>query len=155
MTLARTIFARRPALVGGAVKGHRGGCGLAMLALVLTPVLASAGDAAPVHVPSGQSIHFMEMLWDEPGDGLVYRFRFVAPAIGQQDGPGFEDVADDMEFLCTQYALPRIANTGPQPRQIVISLSDRAHEFGVADPDVTAFFEAYTVQDDICIWEMF
>ena len=45
--------------------------------------------------------------------------------------------------------------TGPQPSQIVISLSDRAVPFGEADPEATQFFEAYRVEGGACIWEMF
>ncbi len=105
-------------------------------------------------VPSGQPVTFQEMLWDRPGGGLVYRFRFVAPEIGQ-DGREYEDVEIDMQYLCETFAIPRLAQTGPQPRQIVISLSQQETEFGVAYDDVTQFFEAYRIEDETCILEFF
>jgi len=125
---------------------------LAMTVLVAGGVSAAIDD--PIEVPSGQPVTFQEMIWDQPGQGLSYRYRFVAPEIGLA-GRGFEDVAGDMEYLCNTYAVPRLAETGPVPNQIVISLSSAPSEFGVADPDITMFFEAYTVQDGTCIWEMF
>lgn len=105
-------------------------------------------------VPSGQPVTFLEMLWDRPGSGLVYRFRFVAPEIGQA-GREYADVEIDMHHLCETYAMPRLAETGPMPRQIVISLSQEPTEFGVAYDDVTQFFEAYRVEGETCILELF
>ncbi len=119
-----------------------------MLAL---PVFASE----PLDVPSGQPVTFHEMLWDRPGNGLVYRFRFLTPEIGQ-DGREYEDVEIDMHHLCETFAIPRLSpDVGPQPNQIVISFSQEETEFGVATEDVTQFFEAYRVEDETCILEFF
>lgn len=114
------------------------------------PVFASE----PLAVPSGQPVTFHEMLWDRPGSGLVYRFRFIAPEIGEE-GRAYEDVEADMHHLCEDFAVDRIASTGPQPSQVVISFSQSETEFGVADPDVTQFFEAYRIEDETCILEFF
>ena len=121
--------------------------------------LAFCGTAAfatddLLSVPSGQPVHFMEMLWDRPGGGLIYRFRFIAPEIGQA-GRQYEDVEADMQFLCESFALPRVANTGPQPSQIVISFSQEAVEFGVTTAEIAQFFEAYRVENEACILEFF
>jgi hypothetical protein len=106
-------------------------------------------------VPSGQPVTFQEMLWDRPGNGLVYRFRFVAPEIGQE-GREYEDVEIDMHHLCETFAIPRLSpDVGPQPNQIVISFSQEETEFGVATADVTQFFEAYRIEDETCILEFF
>lgn len=122
-------------------------------ALALSGAAAFAsGDL--LSVPSGQSVSFQEMLWDRPGGGLIYRFRFVTPEIGQA-GRAFEDVEVDMHHLCETFAIPRLAQTGPQPNQIVISFSQEETEFGVATEDVTQFFEAYRVEDKTCILEFF
>ncbi|MDJ0821894.1 MAG: DUF6497 family protein [Paracoccaceae bacterium] len=110
--------------------------------------------AEDVPVPSGMPVTFHDMISDEPGDELTYRFRFVAPEIGQSDR-GFIEVADDMQMLCTQYALPRIAEIGPPPAHIVITLMSEPTEFGVANANVTQFFESYSPQDGTCIWEVF
>ena len=133
--------------IGGAWRiGLVGACAL----------LASSVGASDdlLDVPSGQPVHFMEMLWDRPGGGLIYRFRFIAPEIGQE-GREYEDVEADMQFLCESFALPRVANTGPQPSQIVISFSQEEVEFGVTTADITQFFEAYRIEDEACILEFF
>lgn len=106
-----------------------------------------------VILPSGLEAELQEMLWDRPGQGLVYRFRFVAPAFEQTEN--MEQVMGDLEYLCTHYALPKLANTGPMPNQVIVSLADKPSEFGEFDPDVTQVFEAYAVKDGTCIWEMF
>ena len=61
----------------------------------------------------------------------------------------------DLEWLCTEYALPRIADIGPRPGRVVISLADRPSTFGVHDPDVVQVFEAFRPEDGTCNWEMF
>jgi hypothetical protein len=138
---------------GGARK--RGwGCVFSLtLACLSTASFADDSDVA-IEVPSGQPVSFLEMLWDRPGFGLFYRYRFLAPELGEP-GRGFDDVAADLEHLCNAFAIPRLAQTGPQPSQIVISLSSAPVEFGESAPDITQYFEAYSVEDGRCIWEVF
>ena len=128
------------------------------------PVLAQdtagqviSGEGLRVDVPSGQEVSFLDVVLDAPGPiGLTARFRFVAPAIAKNGGTvDFETASADMVHLCQNFALPRISDIGPQPSQIVISLSDRPVPFGEAAPDATQFFEAYTIRDNACIWEAF
>jgi hypothetical protein len=110
-----------------------------------------------IEVPSGQEVTFIDVVRDAPGpDGLTYRFRFLAPAIARADGTVTTEMAfEDMAALCDNFALPRVAGTGPAPGQIIISLSDRQVDFGVPNPDATQFFEAFRPEGDICIWEGF
>ncbi|HQY43470.1 MAG TPA: DUF6497 family protein [Paracoccaceae bacterium] len=110
-----------------------------------------------IEVPSGQDITFVDMVHDAPGpDGLTYRFRFLAPDIARADGTVTVDMAfDDMQALCEDYALPRVAGTGPAPGQIIISLSDRPVDFGIPNPEATQFFEAFSPEGTTCIWEGF
>ncbi|WP_425052267.1 DUF6497 family protein [Psychromarinibacter sp. S121] len=119
--------------------------------------LAGPVAAEPVEVPSGQPVEFAEVIRDAKGPkGLTWRFRFVAPDIGHAEGKiTFAQAASDMEFLCRSYAVPRLPNLGPRPSQVVISLSDKPSEFGVANPEITQFFEAYSIEGDRCIWEAF
>lgn len=105
-------------------------------------------------VPSSQPVTFLEMLSDTTANGLMYRFRFVAPEIGQE-GREYQDVEVDMQFLCESFAIPRVADIGPLPNQIVISFSQQETEFGVANEDVIQFFEAYRIEDETCILEFF
>ncbi|MDF1669821.1 MAG: DUF6497 family protein [Roseovarius sp.] len=109
--------------------------------------------ASGVVLPSGLEAELQEMIWDQPGQGLVYRFRFVAPAFERADD--MDIVMADLEYLCTNYALPKLANTGPMPNQVVVSLADKPSEFGRIDTSVTQVFEAYSVKNGTCIWEMF
>jgi hypothetical protein len=102
-------------------------------------------------------VTLQDVVWNAPGpEGLTTRFRFIAPAIAAGGGTvDFDAIAADMLWLCQTYALPRIASPGPQPSQIVISLSDTALPFGEASPDATQFFEAYTIEDGQCVWSVF
>ncbi|KNG92531.1 DUF6497 family protein [Pseudaestuariivita atlantica] len=126
-----------------------------MGAAVAAPGLADVEDA-PIFVPSGQFVTFHDFVSDAAGEGLMYRFRFVAPDISPAGrGLTFVEVADDMVHLCQFYAVPKVSEVGPRPRQIVVSLMERAIDFGESDASVTQFFEAYSVQDGLCIWELF
>lgn len=117
----------------------------------------SLGAEEKIEVPSGQEITFVDVVHDAPGpDGLTYRFRFLAPAIARVGGTVTAETAlEDMQALCDGYALPRVANPGPAPGQIIISLSDKPVQFGTPAPDVTQFFEAFRPDGDACIWEGF
>ncbi|WP_343081199.1 DUF6497 family protein [Ostreiculturibacter nitratireducens] len=132
---------------------HRLGRSLAALTLASAP--AHAEDL--IEVPSGQAVTYVDTVNTAPGpEGFTIRFRFLAPAIARDGGTvSAEDALADMAFLCDTYALPRIANPGPQPEQVIISLSDRPVPFGEADPEATQFFEAFRPVDGICVWEAF
>lgn len=113
--------------------------------------------AAAITAPSGQVVTLQEVIWNAPGpEGLTTRFRFVAPAIAEAGGTvDTETALADMLWLCQTYALPRIAQPGPMPSQIVISLAAAPVPFGEARPEVTQLFEAYSLLDGQCIWEAF
>ena len=116
-----------------------------------------AAEDVSVVVPSGQPITLQETVWGQPGpEGLTMRFLFVAPEIARDGGSvPFEVATEDMRWLCENYALPRIANPGPAVAQIIISLSDRPVPFGQPAPEATQFFEAYGIEGNSCIWEVF
>ena len=118
-------------------------------------VIAGSDDA--IVVPSGQVITLQDVIWNAPGPfGLVARFRFVAPAIARGDGAvDFAIASADMLHLCQTYALLRVADLGPVPSQIIISLASQPVPFGQPAPEVTQFFEAYRVENQTCIWEQF
>jgi hypothetical protein len=118
---------------------------------------AVLGTPSAIKAPSGQVVTLQEVIWNAPGpEGLTTRFRFVAPAIAEAGGTvDTETALADMLWLCQNYALPRIAQPGPMPSQIVISLADAPVPFGEARPEVTQLFEAFSLQDGQCIWEAF
>jgi len=134
------------------------GAHIPAMALVLAlagPAMAQQDKAKEERLvlPSGLEAGLQDVLSDRSGQGLTYRFRFVAPEFtGKEE---FDSIMADLEYLCTAYAIPRLPNLGPKPRQVVISLADRPVEFGVMDAAVPQVFEAYRVEDDTCIWEMF
>lgn len=115
------------------------------------------GDGLVLALPSGQTVTLIETISNAPGPmGAVARFRFLAPEIAAEGGTvGFDTAAEDMLWLCQNYALARVAEFGPLPSQIIISLEDRPVPFGEADPDATQFFEAYSIENGACIWEVF
>ncbi|WP_141135782.1 DUF6497 family protein [Antarctobacter heliothermus] len=99
---------------------------------------------------SGLEIELHDIIAQPP----VWRVRYIAPNLSQ-DGVLYADVAGDMELLCTQDALVRIAGEGGAPSQIVITLMSAPVVFGEMTPGVTQFFESYSVESDLCIWEAF
>lgn len=126
-----------------------------MRALILALLAAGPAQAQgePVGVPSGRDVQFHDVIHDAIGDGYTYRFRFVMPAIAQ--GVSFEEVLPDIDHLCTEYALERVPYPGPRPNRIVISLMSQPTEFGVMNPDVVQYFESYSIENALCIWEAF
>ncbi len=113
--------------------------------------------AEPIAVPSGQEVRFLDTIHAAPGpEGLPQRFRFIAPAIARAGGTIDAETAQaDMEALCNDFALPRLAQTGPVPAQVIIVLSDREVAFGEPAPEATQYFEAYSIDGDRCVWEPF
>lgn len=138
--------------------------GLALLALAVglwraqspapppgPPGLSDEGAGAGLlPVPSGQQIAFLDRTGEPEG---VLRFRFLAPGIGE--GTLGEQASEDMQALCDLYALAHLPDPADPPRQIVISLSERAVPLGESAPDVVQFFEAYRIESGACVWEMF
>jgi len=113
---------------------------------------AQAPDAAIV-LPSQAQVTLLDVITNIPGQGLTYRFRFLAPHIrGEIE---YEIAAADMQFLCDSYALPRLGTVGPVPKQIVITMLDRPIPFGEISPEAIQFFEAYRPDTDYCEREDF
>lgn len=121
--------------------------------------VANGAPAQPVivEVPSGQPVEFHDVVRDARGSrGLTWRFRFIAPEIDRVTGSVSSDIAaEDMEYLCQNFAVDRLPNLGPRPSQVVISMSSKPIKFGSSDPQITQFFEAYAIEDNDCIWEAF
>lgn len=129
-----------------------------MTALFILAMIGAASlpaQGAAVAVPSGMAVSFHEMLWDDPGQGPVYRLRFVAPQIAADPAPGYDSLGADMDALCEAIAIPATADLSPRPARIVISLMAAPTLFGQASPDTRQVFEAYSLRDGLCIWEAF
>ncbi|MGR3467057.1 MAG: DUF6497 family protein [Shimia sp.] len=122
-----------------------GGWGCVLTILLALPVAA-------LEAPSGLEMTFHDSFWEQQDDQWIARFRFLAPEIAE--GADYARVADDFAYLCDAHALPALEGQ-EAPDQIVISIASRPITFGVTDPDTTQFFEAFTVDGDRCIWDMF
>lgn len=121
----------------------------------------SPGDDTGIALPSGQVVTLLETIWNAPGpQGIVTRFRFLAPSINSETAleaavVEFEAAAADIAWLCQNYALDRVVQAGPMPAQVIVSLSDRAVPFGETAPEVVQYFEAFRIENGVCIWEVF
>jgi hypothetical protein len=125
-----------------------------MRAALLSLALLAAAPAGALEVPSGQPVALQEVLVEELGEETWLRFRFIAPDISRAGADiGYEAAAGDMIHLCEMLALPYMAEYALKGDVIVVSLADRAVEFGVPDPEATQFFEAFRPVDNSCIWE--
>ncbi len=140
-----------PGILAAPAGGPYGGRGCALLtafAITFMPVVTRAQE--PVDVPSGLNVVFHDWL-DDQG---AHRFRFVAPEIGP-GGKDFSDVLDDMAFLCDKFVLPQLEIQGLSATQVVISLMQEPVDFGELQPETTQYFESYSVENGLCIWEVF
>jgi hypothetical protein len=128
-----------------------------LLAALAATLALPAQAEEEIELPSGHTVTFHDVVWGEPGAaGLTVRFRFLDPDLSTRTNEeGMIIVTDDTAFLCESFALDRIANGGPRPKQIVISISDRPVEFGEPNPEATQVFEAYSYSDGTCIWDFF
>lgn len=138
--------------------GLRAGWGAAAAcAAVLAATVGQAESAYFLALPSGLQPVLQEIVIDEKPDGMFTyaRFRFVAPSITHQGADQFETRLNDFQSICDSFALPYLQDNPVAFDRVVISLSDRETEFGVADPEATQFFEAFLVENGACIWEEF
>lgn len=103
---------------------------------------------------SGAVATLQEQMVEEADEGVVHRFRFVSEGFDPVANTP-ESIQSDLELLCTDYAIPALAGAGMEAEHVIISLADRAVEFGVRDPSVWQVFEAFSIEDGACIWEMY
>ncbi|WP_240989291.1 DUF6497 family protein [Salipiger mangrovisoli] len=123
------------------------------LAFAMTPGLATALEESAVAVPSGMSVTFVDSSIDSGTS--AQRFRFLAPQIGGPKPLTYDEVAPDMQHLCDNFALPRATQAQVIPPVIVISLMEEPLEVGVTSPGIRQYFEAYSPQNGVCLWEAF
>lgn len=126
-------------------------------ALPTAVVQGAEGAQIAVSLPSGREVFWAETLSDIAGPaGLTLRFRFIAPALmPAASDEDYAAVAADMQLLCDGFALPRLSEMGPRPEQVVISLADRLVPFGEADEGAVQYFEAYSLANGRCDWELY
>ena len=122
-------------------------CVQVVCALCVPTALAADG----IVVPSGQPVSFIEFISEEATSTV--RFRFLTPEIGKSYQ--YADVAGDFQVVCDELVMPALVEAAIEPSQIVLSMSAVDIPFGEDDPEVLQFFEIFSLENDICIWEEF
>lgn len=120
-------------------------------------ILAFASPAAATELPSGVDAQLQEVLIERIGGETWARFRLVAAGIDRaiEDAPGFRELEGDFPHLCAKLAIPYLESHAIDADRIVISIADRAVEFGISDPDATQYFELFRIDAGTCFWEAF
>jgi hypothetical protein len=119
-------------------------CALAFCA----PQALAAQDA--VQLPSGLNVQLHEVI----GQGTAeLRLRYVSAGFDPL-GEDPELLLADMTFLCESNGLAREAGAAGTSL-VIVSIADRAAEFGVLNTEVRQSFEAFAIDGDTCIWEAF
>lgn len=127
-----------------------------MLRASLTMLLMTGAIAQAQDVPSGQPVTLHEALIDDVNGQNWLRLRFIAPQIARSTGTiGYEVAEADIAHLCRHVGLPYAQEYDLRPHTIVVSLMDRAVEFGTQDAEATQFFDAFVIENGTCIWEAF
>lgn len=113
---------------------------------IIAGLLASPLAAQNIAVPSGRVLSLFDVII-EPDMG---RFRFLLPDIA--DGVEFEDIVDDLDYVCTNVALPALTQAGSDVSQLVISVSAAEVPFG-EPTEIIQYFQPFHRDGDACIWE--
>jgi hypothetical protein len=123
---------------------------------ILDGDVALAGNEDLIPVPSGQPVVLQDVVWNVIGSqGFTLRFRFVAPEIRSGGAVDFDTAVADMQALCMDFARQRVTDFGGVPQQIIISMAEKPVVFGESLPDVVQFFEAFRIEGDTCVWEIY
>ncbi|SEI70149.1 hypothetical protein SAMN05421762_2958 [Pseudooceanicola nitratireducens] len=110
-------------------------------------------EAAVIAVPSGRALSLQEVREETQPDGTLWlRLRYVAPGMTRADRAA---VADDFQALCQTDALRYQPQAPVTAAQAVISIAAAPMEFGVSNPEIPQFFEAFRLENGTCIWEAF
>lgn len=117
------------------------------IAMLGTPAMAQDLTA-----PSGLILNLYDVILED--DTPLARFRFEVPEIAGNALP-FAQVADDIQAVCDDTLLPGLKQSGWTQGQIIMQLSAQKVAFGVSAPEVTQYFQPFTIAGDTCIWEDF
>lgn len=111
------------------------------------------GQEESPSVPSGLHLTLQEVLEDPQPDGRLWlRLRYVAPTLTRE---GRSAIDGDFQALCLSQAVPYVPAAADHADEAVISIASAPVEFGTNAPDVTQFFEVFSLKDGTCIWEAY
>lgn len=106
-------------------------------------------------LPSGLSASAHDVLIEVQPSGESWMvIRYLAPEL-ENEALGYEDVVDDLEYLCQTEGLEAASSADSEITQIVVVLMDRPVERGVASPDATQYIGAYLPTNEGCLWNDF
>lgn len=97
-------------------------------------------------MPSGRVLTLFDVILEDD----LGRFRFLLPDIAVD--VAFEDIVDDLDYVCAQVALPALTQAGSDVSQLVISVSAAEVTFGEAT-EIVQYFQPFRRDGDACIWE--
>ena len=110
--------------------------------------------AGSVTLPSGHAAQFHDAIWEE--DSGMLRLRYLVPAVEDAAYAGDQDaIFADMEALCAGPGRAMIAEDGNPWDGVTVTMMAAPVEFGRSAPDVVQFFEAFILQDGLCILDAF
>lgn len=121
----------------------------------LVPIFAlMAGPAVSqdIPVPSDLSVTLQDVIL-EPDPGIA-RFRFVVASLGQA-GAQSDDLVADVQYLCDTVAVPALIRAGRAERSIVISVANQPTDLGDFDADTVQYFTGFSVEDGVCVVDLF
>lgn len=115
--------------------------------LALALLAATGAVAQPaLTLPSGSNVTPYDLIVEEG----VIRLRFISAGLAQ-DEVGYRSdplmLLQDMTYLCN---LQVTADPPANDTEVVVTLMDQPLEFGVVDPSVTQYFEAFLIRDQEC-----
>lgn len=131
-----------------------GSAGLAVAAWMLPRVPEAMCTLDEAHtLPSGLEARLCEVLTETQPftseDWLVV--RMVAPDVSLGE---IEALRADHDWICETIGLPAAAEAAALPARIVIQLMAEPFPRGEPAPGITQSIEAYSIADDVCIWEL-
>lgn len=129
----------------------------AITMMLAIPHESSGQVAGGQSAPSGLFYAPPEALFEPVGayDAArrLVRLRFVAPELADTDRYGIAQIEADFQVLCDGFGVEIVAQSAPNARQIVISVSAEQVAFGETAPNVAQYFDIFRIEDGTCVWE--
>lgn len=122
---------------------------LGFFLFVMTPAWAETT------LPSGLTVTPHDVLAEEQVSGETWLvLRYISAEL-QTNNIGYEDVLDDLLYLCETDGLKEAESHERQTAQINIILMDRPVERGVPSPAALQYIGAYLPENERCAWNDF
>lgn len=118
------------------------------LALALLAATGAVAQTA-LTLPSGGVATPFDLIEEE----RVVRLRYIGAGLAQ-DVNAYQTqplrLFQDMKFLCDSHHANRGLDDGTD---VIVTMMDQPVAFGVVDPSVTQYFEAFTIRAGECVFD--